>query len=207
MAGAELIGPKADVISNVSIDAQVIYGQSGLVRGALDLVFVTCAIDDGRLDAIDLFDPSPVGGQWIAMAVADHHTFVVLVAMLRVFVGRHMGKRFDFNCLLHLRVSHEHAFILSRRTVGDLVQTEGRVWSGIGGHGTINEFAIVHPVGPLDGKAGLGQVAAEDCGGLIHDLRGFSDDVWGCGRTGSPAAQQKGTDSPQQLHGRRIGNH
>lgn len=49
--------------------------------------------DEYRLDAIDLFDPSPVGGQWIAMAVADHHTFVVLVAMLRVFVGRHMGKR------------------------------------------------------------------------------------------------------------------
>lgn len=43
---AEFIGSRAHVVSNVVFDAQVIDGQNGLVRGALDLIFVACAIDD-----------------------------------------------------------------------------------------------------------------------------------------------------------------
>lgn len=44
---AKFIGPRADVVSDVLFDAQVINGQSGLVGGALDLIFVASAIDDG----------------------------------------------------------------------------------------------------------------------------------------------------------------
>ncbi len=44
---AEFVGPRADVISDVTFDAQVINGQSGLVGGALDLIFVASAVEDG----------------------------------------------------------------------------------------------------------------------------------------------------------------
>lgn len=37
----------------------------------------------------------------------------------------------------------------------------------------------MHPEGALDGKVGLGQVAAEDSRGLVADLRRFGNDVWG----------------------------
>lgn len=43
---AEVVGPKADVVSDVRLDVQVADGQSGLLGGALDLVLLTCAIDD-----------------------------------------------------------------------------------------------------------------------------------------------------------------
>lgn len=44
--------------------------------------------------------------------------------------------------------------------------------------GSFNDFAIVHPVGALDGETGLCQVAAQDSGGLVGDLRGIGNDVW-----------------------------
>lgn len=44
---AKFVGPRADVVSDVVFDAQVINGQSGLVGGALDLIFVASAVDDG----------------------------------------------------------------------------------------------------------------------------------------------------------------
>lgn len=43
---AEVVGGVADVVSDVRLDVQVVDGQGGLVGGALDLVLVTCAIDD-----------------------------------------------------------------------------------------------------------------------------------------------------------------
>lgn len=52
-------------------------------------------------------------------------------------------------------------------------------WTGQSRLGIFNEFAIVRPVGALDGKVGLCQVTAEDCRGLVADLGGFSNDVWG----------------------------
>lgn len=45
--GAQLVGPGADVVADVVLDAQVVDGQRGLVGGALDLVFVGGAVDDG----------------------------------------------------------------------------------------------------------------------------------------------------------------
>ncbi len=41
---------------------------------------------------------------------------------------------FDFNCLLHLWISQEHTFVLSSRTVGDLLQTMKEKLSGIYEH-------------------------------------------------------------------------
>lgn len=41
---AKFIGSRADVVCNILFDAQVIEGQGGLVRHALDLIFVTSAI-------------------------------------------------------------------------------------------------------------------------------------------------------------------
>lgn len=55
---------------------------------------------------------------------------------------------------------------------------EEREWSSISGLGFFNGFSIVQPVGALDGKAGLCQVTAEDCRGLVGDLRGFGNDRW-----------------------------
>lgn len=43
---AEFVGSGADVVSDVAFDAQIINGQSGLVGGALDLIFVGSAVDD-----------------------------------------------------------------------------------------------------------------------------------------------------------------
>lgn len=43
---AEFIATRADVVSNVIFDAQVIDCHSGLVGSGLDLVFVTGAIND-----------------------------------------------------------------------------------------------------------------------------------------------------------------
>lgn len=54
--------------------------------------------------------------------------------------------------------------------------------------GVFNDFAIVRPVGALDGKVGAGQVAAEDSRGLVDDLCGLSHNV-GIFRQG----QDKGT--------------
>lgn len=42
--------------------------------------------------------------------------------------------------------------------------------------GTFNGFAIVRPVGALDGKGGVGQVAAEESRGLVDDLLRISHD-------------------------------
>ena len=44
---AKLIGSRAGVVTNVVFDAQIINSQNSLVRGALDLIFVGSAIDDG----------------------------------------------------------------------------------------------------------------------------------------------------------------
>ena len=55
---------------------------------------------------------------------------------------------------------------------------EDCVCRGFLGFGILNEFAIVDPVGALDVEGGLRQVAAEDCRGLVADLRGFGNDVW-----------------------------
>lgn len=182
-ARAEFITSKADVVSNVVFDAQVINDQSGFVRGALDLIFVTSAVDDRRLGAILLFEPGPVSGQWVAMAHTGHHTFVLLVAMLRVLVGCNMGKCFDFNCLQHHWISLEHTIILSTRTVGDLLQIEDYDWTGSGGFGIFNDFAIVLPVGALDDKVGIRQIAGEPSSGLVANLRRFGNNVWGLRQT------------------------
>ena len=56
---------------------------------------------------------------------------------------------------------------------------EDREWSGIFGLGSIDDFAVERPVGSLDGKGVLRQVAAEDCAGLIADLPRVGNDVWG----------------------------
>lgn len=53
------------------------------------------------------------------------------------------------------------------------------VWIRITGFGIFNDFAIVHPVGALDGKVGLRQIAAEHSRGLVANLGRFSNDVWG----------------------------
>lgn len=45
--GAELVHPAADVVLGVALDVQVVNGQTGPVRGALDLVFVAGTVDDG----------------------------------------------------------------------------------------------------------------------------------------------------------------
>lgn len=44
---------------------------------------------------IAVLGPAPVSGQWIAMAHTDQHTFVLLIAMLRVLVGNNVGKRYS----------------------------------------------------------------------------------------------------------------
>lgn len=44
---AKLIGSRARVVTNVVFDAQIINSQNSLVRGALDLIFVGSAIEDG----------------------------------------------------------------------------------------------------------------------------------------------------------------
>lgn len=46
---AEFIGSGAKVVSDVFFHVQVVDGQDGLVGGALDLIFVSSAIDDGLL--------------------------------------------------------------------------------------------------------------------------------------------------------------
>lgn len=46
LAGAEIIGSSAGIVSDVLFDVQVVDGQSGLVWGALDLIFIASAIDD-----------------------------------------------------------------------------------------------------------------------------------------------------------------
>lgn len=43
---AKFVGARADVVSHVSFDVQVINGESGIVRGAPDLVLVAGAVDD-----------------------------------------------------------------------------------------------------------------------------------------------------------------
>lgn len=43
---AEFIGTRADVVSNVSFNVQVIDYHSGLVGGGLDVIFVSGAIND-----------------------------------------------------------------------------------------------------------------------------------------------------------------
>lgn len=44
---ADFIHSGADVVSDVALDVQVGYGQTGPVRGALDLIFVASSIGDG----------------------------------------------------------------------------------------------------------------------------------------------------------------
>ena len=44
---AEFVGSGTPVVTDVFLDAQVVNGQRGLVRGALDLESVTSAIADG----------------------------------------------------------------------------------------------------------------------------------------------------------------
>lgn len=44
---ADFIRSGADVVSDVALNVQVADGQTGPVRGALDLVFVAGSIDDG----------------------------------------------------------------------------------------------------------------------------------------------------------------
>lgn len=46
-AHADFIDPGADVVVGVALDVQVVNGQTGPVRGALDLIFVAGTIDDG----------------------------------------------------------------------------------------------------------------------------------------------------------------
>lgn len=43
---AKFIGSRADVVSNVFFDVQVLNDQRGLVRGALYLIFLASAVDD-----------------------------------------------------------------------------------------------------------------------------------------------------------------
>lgn len=43
---AKFIGSRADVVSDVTFDVQVIKGQNGLVRSTPDLIFVASAVDD-----------------------------------------------------------------------------------------------------------------------------------------------------------------
>lgn len=47
------------------------------------------------LGAIFLFDPDPVNGKWIAMAHTGHHTFVLLISVLRVLHGYNMRKNYS----------------------------------------------------------------------------------------------------------------
>jgi len=54
---------------------------------------------------------------------------------------------------------------------------------GLGGLGSLDDLAVVKPVGALDEEGGLRQVAAEDGGGLVPDLDGLSDDRQGFGGT------------------------
>lgn len=44
---ADFIHPRADVVSGVGLDVKVVNGQTGPVRGALDLIFVASTVDDG----------------------------------------------------------------------------------------------------------------------------------------------------------------
>lgn len=45
-----------------------------------------------RLRAVNLLIPDPLSRQWIAVAHANHHRFVLLVAVLRVLVGGDVKK-------------------------------------------------------------------------------------------------------------------
>lgn len=44
--GAKFIGSRANVVSNIILNAQIIDGQYGLVGGALDLISVTSAVEN-----------------------------------------------------------------------------------------------------------------------------------------------------------------
>lgn len=47
--------------------------------------------DAYHMVAFFVFEPGPVGRQWIAVAHTHHHTFVLLIAMLRVLVCCNVG--------------------------------------------------------------------------------------------------------------------
>lgn len=53
--------------------------------------------DTYHLTTFLLFIPRPICGQWIAVAYTDQHRFVILVAMLRVLVGKNMGSCYRMN--------------------------------------------------------------------------------------------------------------
>lgn len=44
---ADIVHPGADVVADVALDVQVGNGQTGPVRGALDLIFAAGSVDDG----------------------------------------------------------------------------------------------------------------------------------------------------------------
>lgn len=54
---------------------------------------------------------------------------------------------------------------------------KGYEWLGARVLGIFNDFAVVHPVGALDDKARIRQIAAEPSRGLVDDLRRFCNDV------------------------------
>jgi len=198
-----LIDSQTHVVAHVLFNVQVQDHQSCPIRGALDLIFVwTGAIGDSLSLLIRLhFEPGPVSWQWVSMADTDQHSLVVLIAMLSVFVSRNMRGRFDFDGLGNRAATGlKYTFILSARTGGDLVQGESRVWSALSGCRVIDDFAVVQPMGALDGQGvSDSDVAAEHSRGLVGHFSWISSDEC-CLSIGSASAQDQGSDSPEQLH-------
>lgn len=60
-----------------------------------EMIKITSCWEIYHLVSILFFEPGPGSGKGIAVAYTDHRTFVVLIAMLRVLIGRNVRKRYS----------------------------------------------------------------------------------------------------------------